>query len=87
MFFLFQFRSAVCRWLGRGGSAPCFRSTEKCGKLDSCSKSQSFFAGINLVQAGNSGGGVGGGGTEKSQTLSTTLPDSARVSTSSWLNL
>ncbi len=80
--FLFQFRGAVCRWVSRSSR----QADKKCGNLDSCSKSQSFFAGINLVQAGsgNSGGGGlaagGGGGGDKSQTLTTSLPDSARVS-------
>ncbi len=61
------------------------QADKKCGNLDSCSKSQSFFAGINLVQAGGSGGGLVAGGSsggpgDKSQTLTTSLPDSARVS-------
>jgi hypothetical protein len=84
--FLFQFRGAVCRWVSRTSR----QADKKCGNLDSCSKSQSFFAGINLVQAGgNSGGlaagGSGGGPADKSQTLTTSLPDSARVS--SFFNL
>jgi hypothetical protein len=79
-----QFRGSVCGWLGRGSGsgAPCLgRREKKCGKLESCSKSQSFFAGINLVQAG--GSAVSGCSGEKNQTFSSTLPDSARVS---WLN-
>ncbi len=87
-----QFRGLVCGWLSRGGcgcgsgtsAAACLghrqNKKKKCGgKLESCSKSQSFFAGINLVQAGGgSGASVAG---EKSQTLTTTttLPDSAAV--------
>jgi hypothetical protein len=77
--FLFQFRGAVCRWVSRTSR----QADKKCGNLDSCSKSQSFFAGINLVQAGGSDGlaATGGGGPgDKSQTLTTSLPDSARVS-------
>jgi hypothetical protein len=81
VFFLFQFRGAVCRWVSRTSR----RADKKCGNLDSCSKSQSFFAGINLVQAGGNSGlaatsSGGGGGGDKSQTLTTSLPDSARVS-------
>jgi hypothetical protein len=60
------------------------QADKKCGNLDSCSKSQSFFAGINLVQAGGNSGGLAatsaGGPGDKSQTLTTSLPDSARVS-------
>jgi hypothetical protein len=80
VFFLFQFRGAVCRWVSRTSR----QADKKCGNLDSCSKSQSFFAGINLVQAGGgiaaTSGGGGGGTGDKSQTLTTSLPDSARVS-------
>ena len=70
---LFQFRGSVCRWLSSRTNP-----TEKSGKLTA--KSQSFFAGINLVQSGGGGGMVGGSGQDKSQTLTATLPDSARVS-------
>jgi hypothetical protein len=78
-FFVLQFRGAVCRWVSRTSR----QADKKCGNLDSCSKSQSFFAGINLVQAGgglaaSNSGGSGPG--DKSQTLTTSLPDSARVS-------
>jgi hypothetical protein len=77
--FLFQFRGAVRRWVSRTSR----QADKKCGNLDSCSKSQSFFAGINLVQAGGNSGGIAAtssGPGDKSQTLTTSLPDSARVS-------
>ena len=63
---LFQFRAQVHKFVLK---SPCFKEEKK--GLENCHKSQSFFTGINLMPTN---------GGEKSQTMSTTIQDSTRVS-------
>ena len=58
----FQFRTQVHKFVFK---SPCFKEEKK--GLENCHKSQSFFNGINLMPTS---------GAEKSQTLSTNVPDS-----------
>jgi len=63
---LLKFRTQVHKCLLK---SPCYKEEKK--SLENCSKSQSFFTGINLMSTN---------GGEKSQTMSTTVTDSARIS-------
>lgn len=59
---VFKFRVQVHKFVLK---SPCFKEEKK--GLENCHKSQSFFTGINLMPTN---------GGEKSQTMSTTVPDS-----------
>jgi len=63
---LFKFRAQVHKFVLK---SPCFKEEKK--GLENCHKSQSFFTGINLMPTN---------GGEKTQTMSTTIPDSTRLS-------